>query len=92
MFCKAENLTHQLHIGIINYNQRGRVDVLMLVLPDKILEKYRERQSFEEIKSSFTSAMVHEMKKTIAIIQNQCECILENIAPDNNNEYVSSIY
>lgn len=67
-------------------------NVLMLVLPDKFLEKYRERQSFEEIKSSFTSAMAHEMKTPIAIIQNQCECILENIAPENNNEYVSSIY
>ena len=67
-------------------------NVLMLVLPDKLLQKYRERQSFEEIKSSFTSAMAHEMKTPIAIIQNQCECILENIAPENNNEYVSSIY
>lgn len=67
-------------------------NVLMLIFPDKLLEKYRERQSFEEIKSSFTSAMAHEMKTPIAIIQNQCECILENIAPQNNNEYVSSIY
>ena len=67
-------------------------NVLMLVFPDKLLENYRERQSFEEIKTSFTSAMAHEMKTPIAIIQNQCECILENIAPENNNEYVSSIY
>ena len=67
-------------------------NIVMLFLPDKLLEKYRERQSFEEIKSSFTSAMAHEMKTPIAIIQNQCECILENIAPQNNNEYVSSIY
>ena len=67
-------------------------NVLMLVLPYKFLEKYRERQSLEELKSSFTSAMAHEMKTPIAIIQNQCECILENIAPQNNNEYVSSIY
>ncbi len=67
-------------------------NIVMLFLPDKLLEKYRERQSFEEVKSSFTSAMAHEMKTPIAIIQNQCECILENIAPQNNNEYVSSIY
>ncbi|MBQ6935870.1 MAG: HAMP domain-containing histidine kinase [Clostridia bacterium] len=67
-------------------------NILLLFIPDEFLRKYRERQSFEEIKSNFTSAMAHEMKTPIAIIQNQCECILENIAPENNNEYVSSIY
>jgi signal transduction histidine kinase len=32
------------------------------------------------------------MKTPIAIIQNQCECVLENIAPEKNEEYLKSIY
>ena len=40
----------------------------------------------------FIADLTHEMKTPIAIIQNQCECVLENIAPEKNEEYLKSIY
>ncbi len=91
-FNKFERAFHDSNCFTITLFITLVFNVMFCVLPDKFLQKYRERQSFEEVKSSFTSAMAHEMKTPIAIIQNQCECILENIAPENNNEYVSSIY
>ncbi len=53
---------------------------------------YDKKKAFEESKNAFISAMTHEMKTPIAIIQNQCECVLENIAPEKNEEYLKSIY
>ena len=53
---------------------------------------YDKTKAFEESKNAFISAMTHEMKTPIAIIQNQCECVLENIAPEKNQEYLKSIY
>ncbi len=53
---------------------------------------YDKNKTFEESKLAFISAMTHEMKTPIAIIQNQCECVLENIAPEKNEEYLKSIY
>ena len=53
---------------------------------------YDKTKAFEESKNAFISAMTHEMKTPIAIIQNQCECVLENIAPEKNEEYLKSIY
>lgn len=55
-------------------------------------EYYDKRKKLEENKTAFTSAAAHELKTPIAIIQNQCECIIENIAPEKNDEYVKSIY
>lgn len=58
-----------------------------------VVSKYYDKnKAFEESKNAFISAMTHEMKTPIAIIQNQCECVLENIAPENNEEYLKSIY
>lgn len=46
----------------------------------------------ERIKTAFTSAAAHELKTPLAVIENQCECIMENVAPDKNAEYMNSIY
>ncbi|MBR2892290.1 MAG: HAMP domain-containing histidine kinase [Clostridia bacterium] len=51
-----------------------------------------KNEKLEEAKSTFISAASHELKTPLAVIQNQCECIIENIAPEKNGEYVSSIY
>lgn len=53
---------------------------------------YDKKQRLEEVKYTLTSATAHELKTPISIIQNQCECIIENIAPEKNGEYVESIY
>ena len=39
-----------------------------------------------------TSAVAHELKTPLAVIQNQCECILENVAPEKNMDYTRSVY
>ena len=62
---------------------------VLLRISSKFCEKTEE---LEETKTAFISAMTHEMKTPIAIIQNQCECVLENIAPEKNEEYLKSIY
>ena len=46
----------------------------------------------ENAKIAFTSAAAHELKTPLAVIENQCECIMENIAPEKNEGYVNSIY
>ncbi len=52
----------------------------------------KKSEWLEQAKTTFISAASHELKTPVAIIQNQCECIMENIAPDKNGEYVKSIY
>lgn len=67
----------------------GIVGAVILIASAYIYEKNRR---LEEARQSFTSAAAHELKTPLSIIQNQCECILEQIAPEKNIEYVSSIY
>lgn len=55
-------------------------------------ENYDKNKRLEENKSAFASAVAHELKTPVAIIQNQCECILENVAPEKNELYIKSIY
>ncbi len=52
----------------------------------------KKSEWLEQAKTTFISAASHELKTPVAIIQNQCECIMENIAPEKNGEYVKSIY
>ncbi len=49
-------------------------------------------EKLDEAKSTFISAASHELKTPLAVIQNQCECIMENIAPEKNEEYLRSVY
>lgn len=53
---------------------------------------YNKNKQLEQSRIAFTSAAAHELKTPIAIIANQCECILENVAPEKNGEYVHSVY
>ena len=63
--------------------------IVAIKLTAKYFDKARE---LDETKIAFISAITHEMKTPIAIIQNQCECVLENIAPEKNTDYLKSIY
>ena len=57
------------------------------------LKKYFNRsKKLEDTKTAFASAAAHELKTPLAVIENQCECIIENIAPEKNDEYINSIY
>lgn len=62
---------------------------LMLWLMNSLHIKNRK---LEESRQMLTSAVAHELKTPLAVIQNQCECILENIAPEKNMDYTRSVY
>ena len=49
-------------------------------------------ERLDEARNTFISGASHELKTPLAVIQNQCECIMENIAPEKNEEYIKSIY
>lgn len=63
--------------------------IIFYIMCMKVINK---SQKLDEAKSTFISAASHELKTPLAVIQNQCECIMENVAPEKNEEYVSSIY
>lgn len=67
----------------------GVTTLIMLIAINLILKK---NQRMNEAKQAFTSAAAHELKTPIAVIQNQCECVMENVAPEKNEEYIASIY
>lgn len=66
--------------------------IVFLVIRYYISVYYDKSKKLEEAKNTLTSATAHELKTPISIIQNQCECIMENIAPEKNQEYIESIY
>ena len=66
--------------------------VLCLIANITLIVYFRKARKLEESKIAFTSAAAHELKTPLAVIENQCECIMENVAPEKNEEYVRSIY
>ena len=65
------------------------VGAVILIFAVKVFNK---NQKIKENQRAFTSAVAHEMKTPLAVIQNQCECILDNVAPEKNEQYVRSVY
>ena len=53
---------------------------------------YRKSEQMTRSQRAFTSAAAHELKTPLAVIQNQCECIIENVAPEKNDTYIKSVY
>ena len=53
---------------------------------------YDKNERLNKSLRSFTSAAAHELKTPLAVIQNQCECVMENVAPEKNDEYIKSVY
>ena len=51
-----------------------------------------KKKNLDKAVNSFSVAAAHELKTPLAVIQNQCECIMESIAPEKNEEYIKSIY
>ncbi len=67
----------------------GVMTVIILFVSSKLYDKNR---NLNETMHAFTSAAAHELKTPLAVIQNQCECVLEGINPEKNGEYVKSVY
>lgn len=52
----------------------------------------KKKEEIEKSKRTFISAAAHELKTPLAVIQNQCECILEGAVDDKKDEYIKSVY
>ena len=65
------------------------VYVFVIVAASKLYDK---NQKLNQSLRAFTSAAAHELKTPLAVIQNQCECIIENVAPEKNEDYIKSVY
>ena len=63
--------------------------IMFIVVANKSYNKSKEVSTAKE---TFTSAAAHELKTPLAIIQNQCEFVIEDVNPDKNKEYIASIY
>ena len=66
--------------------------LIYFVLVIIIKRQKKESSKLEEARYMFACAAAHELKTPLSIIESQCECIIENIAPDKNAEYISSVY
>lgn len=67
----------------------GVMTVIILFVSSKLYDKNR---NLNKTMRAFTSAAAHELKTPLAVIQNQCECILDGINPEKNGEYIKSVY
>ena len=65
------------------------VTVIILYVASKFYDK---QKNLENSKRAFVSAAAHELKTPLAVIQNQCECVLDNINPEKNAEYIKSVH
>lgn len=65
------------------------VGLIFYIMCMKVINK---GERLDEARNTFISGASHELKTPLAVIQNQCECIMENIAPEKNEEYIKSIY
>ena len=63
--------------------------IIFYIMCMKVITK---SEKLDEARNTFISGASHELKTPLAVIQNQCECIMENIAPEKNEEYIKSIY
>lgn len=63
--------------------------VIFYIMCMKVANK---SQRLEEAKATFISAASHELKTPIAVIQNRCECLMEDVAPEKRGAYLESIH
>lgn len=64
----------------------------LLIVVMAAVSHFFAKYQIKAAKYSFANAAAHELKTPLAVIQNQCECILEDVNPQNNSIYVQSIY
>ena len=53
---------------------------------------YDKNKRLEDSRKAFINAAAHELKTPLAVISNNCECIMENVSPEKNESYVDTIY
>lgn len=90
---------HNIYHDTLKYYFSGTAVSLSLIfilaggiLIAAINKMITKNERINTAKETFASAAAHELKTPIAVIQNQCECYMESIAPEKNSSYVESIY
>lgn len=73
-------------------NQTVLFSIVAVILFIALNMIYNKNERLNQSRQAFTSAAAHELKTPITVINNQCECLLENVNPEKNSEYVSNIY
>ncbi len=95
-FYAKSNLTMRtLHSDLFKYLQQQLIimyAILTAVIIFVSLHLYKKKELLEKSKRAFISAAAHELKTPLAVIQNQCECILEGAVDDKKDEYIRSVY
>ncbi len=92
--------THNQYYDTLTKTAFGHTTVMLLFLfliiyliVVKVASKlYDKNQKLNQSLRAFTSAAAHELKTPLSVIQNQCECIIENVAPEKNEDYIKSVY
>ena len=74
------------------YNQTFLFLIVAVVLFVTLNKMFDKNEKLNQARQAFTSAAAHELKTPITIINNQCECLMENVAPEKQQEYISNIY
>lgn len=82
----SQNFVYYIIEGIFCFSLLGAI---ILIIVNKM---YNKNEIMKKSRLAFISAAAHELKTPIAIISNQCELVLENIAPEKNTEYIRSVY
>ncbi len=95
-FCAQINLPMRALTSDFFSYLTGQLLIMYAVLMALILfaanRLYNKNQSLNRSRQSFISAAAHELKTPLAVIQNQCECILEGAVDDKKDEYIKSVY
>ncbi len=92
--------THSRYYDTLKYTSFTESLIIILVLFTLVYgvvilaasKLYDKNERLNKSLRSFTSAAAHELKTPLAVIQNQCECIIENVAPEKNEDYIKSVY
>lgn len=63
--------------------------IVIFIFSNKL---YNKNKQLENARIAFTSAAAHELKTPLAVISNLSECIIENILPEKNEQYMNAIY
>ena len=86
-----ETFTNEYFIGSMIL--QGILFAIAYLIALRVATKiYRKSEQMTRSQRAFTSAAAHELKTPLAVIQNQCECVIENVAPEKNEDYIKSVY
>lgn len=83
---------HNSHFQETLKTEEWMFGILLIVLLVLINLYLTRSEKLEHSRQAFTNAVAHELKTPLAIIQNQCECVMEGVAPEKNATYMDSIY